>query len=54
MLFTNSVESLPARLSQLEQSGCDIYSVIPQEIAEKKAVSKAYSLSDDFEFTSLL
>ncbi len=54
MLFTNSVKALPARLASLEQSGCDIYSVVPQELASEKSLSKAYSLSDDFEFTSLL
>lgn len=53
MYFTNRRDSLAARLEQLRQAGCEVYTVVADKYADSCHVQDCYIVDEDLEFASL-
>lgn len=54
MYFTNRRETLAARLEQLRQAGCEVYTVVADRYADSCQLNECYSVNEDMEFSSNL
>ncbi len=53
MYFTNRKDTLPQRLEELRQAGCEVYTVTAQEYASDIGAEGCYSVNEDFDMTSV-